>query len=375
MMVWAEPSTMEVVMARPPSVFVRELDPEEAHRIRGLSRKGKTFAQRQRAQIVLASASRMSARQIAEAVRTDDNQVRRVIREFNADGMASLDPRTGGGRPTKIDEPTRARIVAIALAHPQDLGEAETRWSLRRLRRYLIRTKVVKVISREQLRRILNDAGVTYQRTRTWKWSPDPLFEAKKDWVLAAYAAAEAGTLDGVVVSFDECGPISLRPWPGSAWARLKRPPRQRATFNRRNGVRYLFGAYDVGADHLIGELWAQKNAAAVLRFLKSIRRRYPAEVTVYFVMDNLSTHWTPEIRAWAADTANNVALLATPTYASHLNRVECQFWSFVEFVIRGSDYPDWAAFERAAKAYIRRRNRDHHDPRIRELEYRRRVA
>jgi transposase len=362
-------------MARPPSVFVRDLDPDEARRIRDLSRKGKTFAQRQRAQIVLASASRMSAGQIADVVRTDENQVRRVIHEFNADGMASLHPRTGGGRPRKIDDPTRARIVAIALAHPQDLGEAETHWSLRRLRRYLIRAKVVKSVSREQLRRILHAAGVTHQRIRTWKWSPDPFYEAKKNWVLAAYAAAEAGTLDGVVVSFDECGPISLRPWPGAAWARRKRPWRQRATFNRRNGVRYLFGAYDVGADHLIGELSAPKHAAAVLRFLKSIRRRYPPEVTVYFVMDNLSTHWTPAIRAWAADTATNVALLATPTYASHLNRVECQFWSFVEYVIRGSDYPDWATFEHAAKAYIRRRNRDHHDPRIRELEYRRRVA
>jgi hypothetical protein len=113
----------------------------------------------------------------------------------------------------------------------------------------------VTTISREQLRRILHAAGVTHQRTRTWKWSPDPLYEAKKNWVLAAYAAAEAGTLDGVVVSFDECDPISLRPWPGCAWTRTKRPWRQRATFNRPNGVRYLFGAYDVGADHLVGEL------------------------------------------------------------------------------------------------------------------------
>jgi hypothetical protein len=32
----------------------------------------------------------------------------------------------------------------------------------------------------------------------------DALFEPKKSWVLAAYQAAESGTLDGVVVSFDE---------------------------------------------------------------------------------------------------------------------------------------------------------------------------
>jgi hypothetical protein len=41
----------------------------------------------------------------------------------------------------------------------------------------------------------------------------------------------------------------------------------------------------------------------------------------------------------------------------------------------QSSDYPDGATFEHVTKAYIRRRNRDHRDPGIRELEYRRRVA
>ena len=67
--------------------------------------------------------------------------------------------------------------------------------------------------------------GITAQRTRTWKWSTDPLFEPKKDWVLAAYKGAEAGTIDGVVVSFDECGPISLKPHPGRAGSTPAAPP------------------------------------------------------------------------------------------------------------------------------------------------------
>jgi hypothetical protein len=100
---------------------------------------------------------------------------------------------------------------------------------------------------------------------------------------------------------------------------------------------------------------------AVVLEFLKDIRRRYPAEVTVYIVMDNLSAHWTPEIRRWAVN--NNVGLLPTPTNARHLKRIECHFWAFVEFVIKGSDYADWTEFTKAAHAYIRRRNRDRHDP------------
>lgn len=358
-------------MARGPSVFVRELTPEEGVKLRNVSRRHKQFAIRQRAQILLASDARMAARQIAGVLQTDENQVRRVIREFNEDGMASLRPRTGGGRPRKVSEVTRQRVIDAALARPGDLGEPGTRWSLRRLRRYLVRAGIVTDLSLEHLRRTLRSATVTDQRTRTWKVSNDPLYEHKRAWVLAAYRGAEAGTLDGVVVSFDECGPLSLRPWPGAAWTRMGQPARTRATFRRLAGVRYLFGAYDVGADRLWGRLMARRDATAVLAFLKDIRRRYPIERTVYIVMDNLSTHWTPAIRTWAQNPANNVGLLPTPTYSSWLNRVECQLWAFVEYLVRGSDYPDWAAFDKAAQRYIRRRDRDHHDPRIRELENR----
>ena len=339
-----------------------------------ISLLSKVFALRQRAQIILASDSGVAAGQIAQVLQTDENQVRRVIAEFNADGMDSLRPPTGGGHPRRIDDATREQIRDIALARPGDLGEPATRWSLARLRRYLIRGRVLKAISKEHLRRLLNKMGITAQRTRTWKWSNDPLYEEKKRWVLGAYQAAEAGTLDGVLVSFDECGPISLKPHPGRSWFARKRPARQRATYKKTKGVRKLMGAYDVGADRLWGRLEARSvTAKVVLDFLKDIRRRYPPQVQLYIVMDGLSAHWTQEIRQWAV--ANHVGLISTPTNASHLNRIECHFWAYVEFVINGSDYPDWTQFAKATQAYIRRRNRDHHDSAIRRLEIRRKVA
>src|ERR1700737_505490 len=132
----AEPGLVEVNLARPPSVFVRDLSPEEATRLRRVSRQSKVFALRQRAQIILASDSQVAAPQIAQVLQTDENQVRRVIAEFNADGMDSLRPPTGGGHPRRIDDATRGEIRAIALARPCDLGEPGTRWSLSRLRRY-----------------------------------------------------------------------------------------------------------------------------------------------------------------------------------------------------------------------------------------------
>lgn len=360
-------------MGRPASVFVRALTPEEGVKLRQVSRRSKVFALRQRAQILLASDSGSPAAEIARVLQTDENQVRRVIRDFNDDGVASLRPPMGGGRPRRIDDATREEVRSIALARPRDLGEPGTRWSLTTLRRYLFRAGIV-TISKEHLRRILQSMGITAQRTRTWKWSTDPLFEAKKGWVMAAYKAAEAGTLDGALVSFDECGPISLKPHAGSGWFTKGRPGRQRATYHRNHGTRKLMGAYDVGNDRFWGRLEKRRVTGQVtLEFLRDIRRRYPPETTVYIVMDNLSAHWTPAIRQWAVN--NNVGLLPTPTNASWLNRIECHFWAYVEFVVKGSDYADWTEFSKATQAYIRRRNRDRHDPRIIELENRRKVA
>jgi Winged helix-turn helix len=113
--------TQEATM-RQPSVFVGDLQPEEGARLKRISRTAKQFARRQRALILLASASGMGPPQIAGLVGTDESQVRRVIHEFNTLGWESLRPRVGGGRPRRVSTMTADRIVAIALACPATTG-------------------------------------------------------------------------------------------------------------------------------------------------------------------------------------------------------------------------------------------------------------
>ena len=50
---------------RPPEVFVRDLAVEEAQRLRSISRRAKYQSKRERAMIVLASATGISAPEIA----------------------------------------------------------------------------------------------------------------------------------------------------------------------------------------------------------------------------------------------------------------------------------------------------------------------
>lgn len=354
---------------RPPSVFVRDLLPEEGNRLKRLSRKATSEAKRERALICWASATKMSAQQIAALVGTDESHVRKVIQAFNERGFSSLDPELRGGRPRRITLEQRARIVAVAGARPDTLGVPATRWSLRRLARYLREQHIVEV-SPAHLGRVLAQAGLSFQRTRTWKASPDPDYEARAARVLALYVQAPQ---NGVVMSFDQMGPISLRPTAGAGWAPRKRPERQRATYTRPHGTRYVFGAYDVHADRLRVRLRPRRRGSDNLAFLTQIRACYPQRLRIYWIQDNLSANWTPDIRAYA--DANNIELVPTPTYASYLNRVECHFLPISEFVVKNADYLNWDAFAYALARHITDRNGAHRDQRLIDLERRRRVA
>ena len=347
---------------------MRELSPEEGARLKSISKLAKYQSKRQRAMILLASSTGMSAPQIAAVVRTDESHVRKVIHAFNDEGFGALDPDYRGGRPKKTTPEQRDRVVAVARARPDTQGVPLTRWSLAKLAAHLATIGVV--LCPETLRQVLNQAGLSHQRTRSWKASPDPDFQPKAERVLSLYRAKPD---DGVVVCFDEMGPIQLIPHHGSGWAPTKLPERLRATYSKNNGVRYLFGAYDVHADRLHGRLRAHKNAEEVLGFYRQIRMRYDPKLRIYLVADNLSTHKTPAIREWAH--TSNVELVFTPTYASFLNRIECHFWPIGEFVVNNADYPDWDTFAKAMADHIRYRNGPHRNQRLIKAERRLLIA
>src|SRR5205823_15034199 len=93
----------------------------------------------------------------------------------------------------------------------------------------------------------------------------------------------------------------------------------------------------------------------STLAFMRQIRLAYPRRIRISWIQDGLSSHWTPAIRAYA--DANNIELVATPTYASYLNRIEATFGAIDEFVCKNADYLDWDAFGQALADHVRHRN------------------
>ena len=186
-------------------------------------------------------------------------------------------------------------------------------------------------VGRERLRQILIAEGITFQRTKTWKESPDPLKEpklARIEWLLEH---ARDRTF-----AFDEFGPLTIKPVGGiGVGAGRQARQRLRANYHKPHGSRQFYAWYSIGADQLVGNLEPCKGSAATLRAIQAIRASVDDGEPIHVILDNLNHHKNRDVRDWC--DANDVELVFTPTYASWANPIEAHFGPLRQFVIANS--------------------------------------
>ena len=90
-----------------------------------------------------------------------------LVTRFNRHGLAALHVARGRGRRPTYSARERAQIVATAQRQPDRRTDGTATWSLTTLQRSLRRAGLAQV-GTSTIRRVLQDAGSSYQRTRTW---------------------------------------------------------------------------------------------------------------------------------------------------------------------------------------------------------------
>ncbi len=93
--------------------------------------------------------------------------VANLVKRFNRSGVAALAIAPGRGRKPTYNEVARARIVATAQRSPDRRTDGTATWSLTTLQRTL-RRDAFPQLGATTIRRVLEEAGSSYQRTRTW---------------------------------------------------------------------------------------------------------------------------------------------------------------------------------------------------------------
>jgi transposase len=109
-----------------------------------------------------AAAARAAGRRAGDAVA-------KLVARFNTEGLTALDSRHGGGPAVRYGPAEADRILREARRAPDRERDGTATWSLTTLRRALRSAPDgLPQVSTFTILRVLHDAGLSWQRDRTW---------------------------------------------------------------------------------------------------------------------------------------------------------------------------------------------------------------
>jgi transposase len=170
----------------PRSLKIRKPRPAEVRQLQVMLEEEISTRQRRRAEAIVLYAAGLEAVEIAHALGVHIKTIYSDRQAFDALGVACVREPLRGGAPARLSAEQLAEILRLAETPPGEVNLPFGRWSLAKLREYLIRRRVVKAISREHLRRVLKKGGcafavsserssaMTRDGARSWRGSATP---------------------------------------------------------------------------------------------------------------------------------------------------------------------------------------------------------
>jgi transposase len=133
----------------------------------------------------------------------------------------------------------------------------------------------------------------------------------------------------------------------------------ERATHDyERHGTTSLYAALNIQNGEVIGQLHQRHRAIEFLKFLKTIDQNVPARLGVHLVLDNASSHKTPNVKRWLAQHPRFV-LHFTPTSSSWINLVERWFSELTTKLLRRGAHRSVRALNTDIRRWIDTWNQD----------------
>ena len=158
-------------MGRRPKDPLRVLTDEERSVLEQIHRaQSEPASHVARAKALLAVAKSQSYQAAAQAAgRKSSDAVSALVSRFNREGLAAIEPRHGGGPQTIYGLAERQRILQEARRTPDRERDGTATWSLSTLQRALRQAPDgLPNVSTYTIWVVLHEAGVSWQKTRSW---------------------------------------------------------------------------------------------------------------------------------------------------------------------------------------------------------------
>ena len=305
-----------------------------------------------RARIVLWWAQGRRKKEVAALAGVSRPTVDLWLSRYRADGIGGFLDRPRAAPREQVPAAVRGRILALTRTSPP----AETglsHWSSREMAAFIERIEGVSV-SHTYVADLWRDHGLRPHRQGTFKVSKDPAFAEKVADIVGLYLEPPGGA---VVLSIDEKTQIQALDRTQPLLPVGFDAGEKRTHDYVRHGTTNLFAALNVGTGQVLGECKPSRNGKNFLAFLKKAVKPHQGQ-DIHVVLDNLSTHTTPEVMAWL-ERNPHVRFHFTPVGSSWINQIETWFGIITRQSIRRGTFTSVTVLVSQIRDYIDHWNTD----------------
>ena len=303
-----------------------------------------------RARIVLWYAQNRPKKEIAVMAGVSRPTVDLWLSRYQSDGIAGLLDRKRGAPREQVPARIRARILAATRSAPP---RGLSHWSSREMVKFIARTEHVNV-SYHYVAKLWRETGLKPYRQGTFKLSRDPRFAEKVADVVGLYLDPPGGA---VVLSIDEKTQVQALDRTQPLLPIDFGVTEKRTHDYVRHGTTNLFAALTVASGEVYGECHPVRDGARFLAFLKNAVKPHVGK-EIHVILDNLSTHTTPEVRQWMTENPY-VTFHFTPIGSSWLNMIEIWFGVITRQAIRRGTFTSVKVLIKQIRDYISHWNVD----------------
>lgn len=314
-----------------------DLTPSEIAELRQAHRKERDKRAAYKINAVILLGSGWSLEQVSQALLLDEETLRNYVGRYKAGGVKKL-------------------LKSIYMGRTPLLTEAEKAWLSKHVdsKIYTSCNDIVwslyefsgKKLSQRSMRRLLNELGFSYKKTKVVPGKADPA--AQQTFVDYYNTLKQTKNEEDVIYFCDSTHPTHNSE-SGYAWIKtgeekpiLSNSGRQRISIN---------GALDIENMKVVGTKTVITDGKAIVGLLKKVDAQTRKKGEIHVIFDNARYNYSKVVKNYLKTSRIKIHFL--PPYSPNLNPIE-RLWKFMKKeVVKNKYYPKFSDFERSISKFF----------------------